>query len=199
MHFLASILRQGPPASNRVPDALSHLTSGGNAQQHIFHYDENRDFGTRTNSRRLRAVRTCIMRSPFSRASRYLLKPIPIWVSRILLGVALGFLAAGTSHGASVAGQVFEVVNPEAPMSQWTRLPSTDAYVIVSWFGTVPRPGHTSSVCLHTAIGKTDEHGRFNLQQALRCKRSARRPGIGNAFHAFKKVIWYRTGKTVGP
>ena len=103
------------------------------------------------------------MRSPFSRASRYLRKPIPIWVSRILLGAALGFLAAGTSHGASVAGQVFEVVNPEAPMSQWTRLPSTDAYVIVSWFDSVPRPGHASSVCLHTAICKTDEHGRFNV------------------------------------
>jgi hypothetical protein len=66
------------------------------------------------------------------------------------------------SHGASVEGQVFEVANPEAPASQWTRVLSADAYVIVHWTGTVPGL-HVSSVCLHAAIGKTDERGRFNV------------------------------------
>jgi hypothetical protein len=48
-------------------------------------------------------------------------------------------------------------------MSQWTRVPSADAYVIVHWQGTIPRPGHGESVCLHVAIGKTDARGRFEV------------------------------------
>lgn len=103
------------------------------------------------------------MRSPLGHASRYLPKPFSIWTSRILVGGAIGLLAAGASHGTSVEGQVFEVVNPEAPMSQWTRVPSADAYVIVHWQGTIPRPGHAESVCLHAAIGKTDARGRFEV------------------------------------
>lgn len=75
---------------------------------------------------------------------------------------AMGLIAASAAHGASVAGQVFEVVNPEAPASQWTRVSSADAYVIVHWTGSVPGP-HASSVCLHAAIGKTDERGRFDV------------------------------------
>jgi hypothetical protein len=80
----------------------------------------------------------------------------------ILAAGASGLLAACVSHGASVEGQVFEVVNAEAPASQWTRVPSADAYVIVHWTGSVPGP-HVSSVCLHAAIGKTDERGRFEV------------------------------------
>jgi hypothetical protein len=82
------------------------------------------------------------------------------WTALILLS---GLLAACASRGASVEGQVFEAVNPEAPISQWTRLPSADAYVIVHWQGTVPQFGHAGSVCLHAAVGKTDERGRFEV------------------------------------
>jgi len=103
------------------------------------------------------------MRWPLGRASRYLPKPFSIWISWILVGGAFGLAAACVAHGASVEGQVFEVVNPEAPMSQWTRVPSADAYVIVHWQGTIPRLGHYESVCLHAAIGKTDARGRFEV------------------------------------
>ena len=48
-------------------------------------------------------------------------------------------------------------------MSQWARVPSADAYVIVHWQGTIPRLGHAESVCLHAAIGKTDAQGRFEV------------------------------------
>lgn len=103
------------------------------------------------------------MAGPFGRASRYLPEPFSNWTALILLGGAVGLLAACASRGASVEGQVFEAVNPEAPMIQWTRLPSADAYVIVHWQGTIPKPGHAGSVCLHAAIGKTDERGRFKV------------------------------------
>ena len=82
---------------------------------------------------------------------------------RTLVGGAIGLLAACVAHGASVEGQVFEVVNPEAPRSQWTRVPSADAYVIVHWQGSIPRLGHAESVCLHAAIGKTEARGRFEV------------------------------------
>jgi hypothetical protein len=81
----------------------------------------------------------------------------------ILVAGAIGLLAPCASHGASVEGQVFEVVNPEMPVSQWTRVASADAYVIVHWQGTIPRLGHAESVCLHAAIGKTDARGRFEV------------------------------------
>jgi hypothetical protein len=103
------------------------------------------------------------MGRPLGRASRYLPEPFSNWAAPLLVAGAIGLLAACASHGASVEGQVFEAVNPEAPMSQRTRFPSADAYVIVHWQGTVPQPGHAGSVCLHAAIGKTDERGRFEV------------------------------------
>lgn len=103
------------------------------------------------------------MGRPLGRASRYLPQPLSSWTALILVGGAFGLAAACVAHGAGVEGQVFEVVNPEAPMSQWTRVPSADAYVIVHWQGTIPRPGHGESVCLHAAIGKTDARGRFEV------------------------------------
>jgi len=102
------------------------------------------------------------MRWPLGHASRYLPEPFSSWAAPILAAGAIGLFAACASHGASVEGQVFEVVNSEAPVGQWTRVPSADAYVIVHWTGSVPGP-HASSVCLHAAIGKTDERGRFDV------------------------------------
>jgi hypothetical protein len=75
---------------------------------------------------------------------------------------AIGLLAGCAWHGAGVEGQVFEA-NPEVPMSQGARLPSADAYVIVYWTATLPDIAHASSMCLHAAIGKTDERGRFEV------------------------------------
>jgi len=103
------------------------------------------------------------MRWPLGRGSRYLPKPSRIRIAWILLGGAFGFAAACVAHSASVEGQVFEVVNAEAPMRQWRRVPSADAYVIVHWQGTIPRLGHAESVCLHAAIGKTEARGRFEV------------------------------------
>lgn len=103
------------------------------------------------------------MGRPLGRASRYLPEPLSNWTALILVAGAIGLLAPCASHGASVEGQVFEVVNPEVPMDQWTRVPSADAYVIVHWQGTIPRLGHAESVCLHAAIGKTDARGRFEV------------------------------------
>lgn len=83
-------------------------------------------------------------------------------LARILTTGAIGLIAACASHGSSVEGQVVEVSNPEAPASQWTRVPAAGAYVIVYWTGTAAG-FHASTECLHAAIGKTDERGRFEI------------------------------------
>lgn len=89
-----------------------------------------------------------------------LLRPLPGWPALILAGGVIGVLGACASHGSSVEGQVLEVSNPEAPASEWKRVPSADAYVIVTWLGTVPGT-HATTACLHAAIARTDERGRF--------------------------------------
>jgi hypothetical protein len=80
----------------------------------------------------------------------------------LLAGSAIALIAACASHGSGVEGQVVEVSNPEAPASQWTRVPAADAYVIVTWTGMVAGL-HASTECLHAAIGKTDASGRFEI------------------------------------
>lgn len=80
----------------------------------------------------------------------------------ILAAAAIGLTAACAAHSGSVEGQVFEVVNSEAPASQWSRVSSADAYVVVYWMASIPGP-HASTACLHATLGKTDERGRFNL------------------------------------
>ena len=84
-------------------------------------------------------------------------------VAPSLAGGTIALAAACMTHAASVEGQVFELVNPDAPPSRWSRLPAANAYVIVTWQGTVPRLGHSGSVCLHAVVGKTDERGRFEV------------------------------------
>jgi hypothetical protein len=96
------------------------------------------------------------------RANRHLAKSLPTWAALLLAGSAIALLAACASHGSSVEGQVVEVSNPEAPSSQWTHVPAAGAYVIVYWTGTAPG-FHASTECLHAAIGKTDERGRFEI------------------------------------
>jgi hypothetical protein len=95
-------------------------------------------------------------------ANRNLPEPFSAWAAPILAAGAIGLTAACAAHLASVEGQVFEVANSEAPASQWTRVSSADAYVIVHWTASVPG-FHPSSKCLHAAVGKTDERGRFDV------------------------------------
>jgi hypothetical protein len=83
-------------------------------------------------------------------------------VALIVTGGAIGLCTAGASSAASIAGQVYEVANPEAPPGEWIRVPSIDAYVIVTWTAAVPGL-HVTSTCLHAAIGKTDGRGRFEV------------------------------------
>jgi hypothetical protein len=97
-----------------------------------------------------------------SRANRYLAESLPTWSRLLLAGSAIALIAACASHGSSVEGQVVEVSNAEAPASQWTRVPAAGAYVIVYWTGMVAG-FHASTECLHAAIGKTDERGRFEI------------------------------------
>jgi hypothetical protein len=84
------------------------------------------------------------------------------WTALILAGNAIALLAACASHGSSIEGHVVEVSNPEAPAGQWKRVPSGGAYVIVTWLGTVPG-AHATTACLHAAIARTDERGRFEV------------------------------------
>jgi len=101
-------------------------------------------------------------RTELGRTNRYLAESLPTWAALLLTGGAIALIAACAPHGSSVEGQVVEVSNPEAPASQWTLVPAAGAYVIVYWTGTAPG-FHASTECLHAAIGKTDERGRFEI------------------------------------
>lgn len=81
----------------------------------------------------------------------------------LALVVLSAALSACAPTGRSVQGQVFEVANPSAPRAEWRRVPSEGAFVIVTWRGTIPQPAHAGSVCLHSAIGRTDAQGRFDV------------------------------------
>jgi hypothetical protein len=83
-------------------------------------------------------------------------------IGPFLMG-AIGVLAGCAWHGAGVEGHVFETVSPEAPTRQGARVPSADAYVIVYWTAALPDIAHASTMCLHAAIGKTDERGHFEV------------------------------------
>jgi len=81
----------------------------------------------------------------------------------VLFASALGLavLAGCAPYGSFVHGQVFEVVNPDAPLPKWRKVPVSDAFVVVKWDGIIPQPAHAGSVCLNASITRTDELGRF--------------------------------------
>ena len=68
--------------------------------------------------------------------------------------LALFLLTAGTAAAQTVSGTVYE-----------GSAPSKDAFVIVHWTGTRPGFGHYESVCIQAAITRTDERGRFEIQE----------------------------------
>ena len=82
-------------------------------------------------------------------------------VSVSALGLAV--LAGCAPYGSFVHGQVFEVVNPDAPMPQWRKVPVSGTFIVVRWDGTIPQPAHSGSVCLNTSITRTDERGQFTV------------------------------------
>jgi len=82
----------------------------------------------------------------------------------VLVGaLGLAVLTGCAPYGSFVHGQVFEVVNPDAPLLDWRKVPVADTFVVVTWDGTIPQPAHAGSVCLNASITRTDERGRFTV------------------------------------
>lgn len=73
------------------------------------------------------------------------------------LALVTVLIAAG-AQAQDVSGRVFE-------LTATGRAPSANAFVIVHWTGRRPGFGHYESVCIQAAIGRTDEQGRFAIQE----------------------------------
>jgi len=81
-------------------------------------------------------------------------------MKRILAGLAVGLLLAAQAH-AELRGKVYLAVNPDAPRTEWRRVPLAGAYVIAEWSVTVAAPAHAVTTCRHSEIARTDAQGDY--------------------------------------
>jgi hypothetical protein len=65
---------------------------------------------------------------------------------------------------AEVRGVAYELANPKAPRAEWQRKPLANAYVVMTWWITVPAPGHATSSCVHTEIARSNDKGEYAVE-----------------------------------
>ena len=65
---------------------------------------------------------------------------------------------------AEVRGVAYELANPKAPRAEWQRKPLANAYVVMTWWITVPAPGHATSSCLHAEIARSNDKGEYVVE-----------------------------------
>jgi hypothetical protein len=81
-----------------------------------------------------------------------------------MLVAALTFFFVPSLHASGVEGRVGEVLNPDAPPSEWRYAPLADVDVLVMWIGSpLDNLVHSNTVCLRAAYARTDSNGRFSL------------------------------------
>ena len=74
------------------------------------------------------------------------------------------WLLASAAARAEVAGTVYEILNPQAPRTEWQRRPLPGAYVSLTWSTTIPAPAHATSWCRHSEIARANEKGEYAMQ-----------------------------------
>jgi hypothetical protein len=83
---------------------------------------------------------------------------------------------------ADVRGEVYQVLNPEAPRAEWRRERVANAYVILAWRPTIPS-GH-STPCIHAEIARTDGSGAYAMDGPAAGALGGIRPMVGVAVFA---------------
>ena len=81
-------------------------------------------------------------------------------IGALFVGLALAIPQAW----AEFRGTVQVVVNPEAPRSEWRRVPLPGAFVVVDWSVTVPAPAHAITTCRYSEIARSDERGEYVME-----------------------------------
>jgi hypothetical protein len=82
----------------------------------------------------------------------------------LLAAATLTVLQPASPAKAEVSGMVHELSNPKAPRSEWQRKPLANAYVVITWWITVPAPGHATSSCLHAEIARSNANGEYVIE-----------------------------------
>lgn len=78
--------------------------------------------------------------------------------------IASAAMLPAAPTAAEVSGTVEELVNPQAPHTEWRRQPVPDAYVVMTWTVTIPAPAHATSSCRYSEIARADRNGRYSLE-----------------------------------
>jgi hypothetical protein len=82
-------------------------------------------------------------------------------MKRFLAGFAVGVLLAAAPAQAELRGKVYVAVNPDAPRTEWRRVPLPGAFVIVDWTVTIAAPAHAVTSCRYSEIARTDTQGDY--------------------------------------
>jgi hypothetical protein len=81
----------------------------------------------------------------------------------LLAGVAVLVMGIAPAQ-AEYRGNVYLLVNPQAPREKWERRPLPGAFVAVSWTMVIPAPGHAVDKCLYVELARTDDNGEYVME-----------------------------------
>ena len=65
---------------------------------------------------------------------------------------------------AELRGKVHMLINPQAPRTEWQRVPLPGAYIAVYWTITVPAPAHAITSCRYSEFARSDENGEYVME-----------------------------------
>src|SRR5687768_2227327 len=85
-------------------------------------------------------------------------------VTLLMACMTIAAILPSSPASGEVRGTVQEIVNPEAPHTEWRRQPVPDAYVVMTWTITIPTPAHATSSCRYSEIARTDANGSYSME-----------------------------------
>lgn len=108
-----------------------------------------------------------------------------IWLLAIPLAIGAGIFLTWWNvfrvppmQGEAVGGQVFEVLNPDAPADRWESKPLAGADVAVLWYVQYPDIPLETTWCQRAVLTSTDASGRYTAAAWSREPPSTERTGI---------------------
>jgi hypothetical protein len=85
-------------------------------------------------------------------------------MKRALAALLAGLALAIPQARAELRGKVHMLVNPDAPRTEWRRVPLPGAYIAVFWSVTVPAPAHAVTTCRYSEFARSDEKGEYVME-----------------------------------
>lgn len=85
-------------------------------------------------------------------------------MKRVLASLLACLALAMPQARAELRGKVPMLVNPQAPRTEWQRVPLPGTYIAVFWAITVPAPAHAISSCLYSEFARSDENDEYVME-----------------------------------